>query len=91
MFWQNELLQKLKLKVTKVPNFTYIWFTSDATPNPEPKKFLLPYRLLHQKRDSSKSWPFYDHFWPFFCQLQKYISQKWGSDEHFEVPNLPKS
>lgn len=43
MFWQNELLQKLKLKVTKVPNFTYIWFTSDATPNPEPKKFLLPY------------------------------------------------
>ena len=27
------------------------------------------YRLLHQKRDNPKSWPFYDHFWPFFCQL----------------------
>ena len=29
----------------------------------------LTYRLLHQKRDNPKSWPFYDHFWPFFCQL----------------------
>ena len=27
------------------------------------------YRLLHQNRDNSKCWPFYDDFWPFFCLL----------------------
>jgi hypothetical protein len=46
---------------------------------------------LHQKRDNPKSWSFYNHFWPFFCQLHEYLSQNWGSEEHFEVPNLPKS
>ena len=25
-------------------------------------------------------WPFYNHFWSFFCQLQKNLSQNWGSD-----------
>ena len=32
MFWQNKLLQKLKLKEPKVQHFTYIQFSSDATP-----------------------------------------------------------
>ena len=31
-------------------------------------------------------WPFYDHFWSFFCQLHRYLSQNWGSDIHLELP-----
>ena len=30
---------------------------------------------------------FYNHFWPFFGQLYFYLSQKGGSDGHFEVLN----
>ena len=36
-------------------------------------KFILTpnYRLLHQKRDNPKSWPFYDHCWPFFANYME--------------------
>ena len=27
----------------------------------------------------------------FFCQLPYYLSKNWGSDDHFDVLNLPKS
>ena len=27
----------------------------------------------------------------FFCQLHYYLSKNWGSDDHFDVPNMPKS
>ena len=33
----------------------------------------------------------YDHSWPFFCHMCMYLSQNWGSDGHFEVPNGSKS
>ena len=32
-------------------------------------------------------WPFYDHFWPFFCLMYVHLSQNWGSDGRFEVLN----
>ena len=35
--------------------------------------------------------PFYDHFWPFFCQLHESLSQNWDSDGHFEVLSVSKS
>ena len=35
--------------------------------------------------------PFYDGFCSFFYQLHKYLSQKWGSDSHFEVLSVSKS
>ena len=28
---------------------------------------------------------FYDHFWPFFYQLHRNLSQNWGSYFHFEM------
>ena len=35
--------------------------------------------------NNTDKWLFYDHFWPFFCQLLGNLSQNWGSDGHFEV------
>ena len=32
-------------------------------------------------------WPFYELFWPFFCNMYVHLSQNWGSDGHFEVLN----
>ena len=29
--------------------------------------------------------------WSFFGQLHQYLSQNWASDNHFDVPNMPKS
>ena len=40
---------------------------------------------------TSDKWPFYDHFWPFLCQLYENISQNWGSDGHFEALNKSES
>ena len=34
---------------------------------------------------ANDKWPFYDHFWSFFRQLQKYLSKNWSSNGHFEV------
>ena len=31
-------------------------------------------------------WP----FWVFFCQLHYYLSKNWASNDHFDVPNMPK-
>ena len=36
-------------------------------------------------------WSSWDHFWPFFDQLHEYISQKRGSDSHFEMLSVSKS
>ena len=36
-------------------------------------------------------WPLYDLFWPFFSHMYVYLSQNWGSDGPFEVPNGSKS
>ena len=30
---------------------------------------------LEKKTDNFCVWPFYNHFWPFLCQLPKYLSQ----------------
>ena len=35
-------------------------------------------------------WPFWDHFWSFFCQLHEYFSQNLGFDIHFDVLNVSK-
>ena len=32
----------------------------------------------------------FNHFWPFFCQLHKYVSQNLGADIHFEGLNISK-
>ena len=32
-------------------------------------------------------WPLYNLFWPFFCHMYVKLTQKWGSDGHFEVLN----
>ena len=36
---------------------------------------------------TTHKWPFYDYFWPFFCQF----SQNWGSEGHFKVHSGSKS
>ena len=36
-------------------------------------------------------WSSWDHFWPFFGQLHENISQKRGSDGHFEMLSVSKS
>ena len=32
----------------------------------------------------------YNHFWPFFCQLNINLSQIWGSDGHFEILSVSR-
>ena len=41
--------------------------------------------LANSQKIATDKWPFYDHIWPFFCQLYVYLSQNWDSDGHFEV------
>ena len=36
-------------------------------------------------KQTTQKWPFYDPFWPFFCQPHKNLSKNWDSDGHFEV------
>ena len=36
-------------------------------------------------------WPFFDHFWSFFCLLHENLEQTWGPDGHFEVLSMLKS
>ena len=43
------------------------------------------------KRKFLYKWPLYDLFWPFFCHVCVYLSQKWGSDGHFELLNGSES
>ena len=43
------------------------------------------------KRMFLYKWPLYDLFWPFFCHVCVYLSQKWGSDGHFELLNGSES
>ena len=47
--------------------------------------------IVWVKTNDNNNCPFYNHFWPFFRQLYVYLSQKGGSDGHFEVLNGPKS
>ena len=44
--------------------------------------------MIGNENDKAIIWTFYNHFQSFFHQLHKYISQNWGSDRHFGVPNL---
>ena len=46
--------------------------------------------ILWVKTNDNNNCPFYNHFWPFFRQLYVYLSQKGGSDGHFEVLNGSK-
>ena len=46
--------------------------------------------IVWVKTNDNNNCPFYNHFWPFFCQLYVYLSQKGGSDGHFEVLNGSK-
>ena len=43
--------------------------------------------ILRVKTNDNNNCPFYNHIWPFFRQLYVYLSQKGGSDGHFEVLN----
>ena len=43
-----------------------------------------------RKTNDNNNCQFYHHFWPFFCQLYVYLSQNWGSDSHFGIPNRSK-
>ena len=47
--------------------------------------------LANSQKMATDKWPFYDHFWSFFCQLYIHLSQNWGSNGHFEMLNGPKS
>ena len=38
-----------------------------------------------------QKWPFFDHLWSFFWQLHRYLSQKLGTDGHFEGLNMSKT
>ena len=49
------------------------------------------YSLMQYKGHNSMRWPFYNHFWPFFCQLHEYLLQNLGADSHFEGLNVSKS
>ena len=40
---------------------------------------------------TSDKWTFYNHFWPFLCQLYENLSQNRDSDGHFEVLNKSES
>ena len=53
-------------------------------------KFFSKYHILWVKMNDNNNCPFYNHFWPFFRQLYVYLSQKGGSDGHFEVLNGSK-
>ena len=55
------------------------------------KRLKKHYSLMQYKGHNSMRWPFYNHFWPFFCQLHKYLSQNLGADSHFEGLNVSKS
>ena len=46
--------------------------------------------IVWVKMNNTGKWLFYNHFWPFFCQLYGYLSQNWGSDGHFDVLNGSK-
>ena len=46
---------------------------------------------MRKKTDKYMSWTFYNPLWLFFDQLHKYLSQNGASDDHFDVPNMPKS
>jgi hypothetical protein len=57
----------------------------------KPLPLALQYSLMHKKPELFKSWPFDDPFGLFFCQLHLYLLKNWASDDHFDVPNMPKS
>ena len=73
--------------------------SSEIIPFPEPvneqfnkfSKSLLLLKSVREKNDNFCVWPFYNHFWPLFCQLHKYLSQTLESDGHFEGLNMWKS
>ena len=50
----------------------------------------LKYVNSDSKRMSPHESQLYDHFW-LFCHVYVHLLQNWGSDNHFEVLNMPKS
>ena len=36
-------------------------------------------------------WLLYNRFWPLFCHIYVHLSQNWGSEGQFEMPNRSKS
>ena len=47
--------------------------------------------IVWVKTNDNNNCLFYNHFWPFFCQLYVYLSQKQGSDGHFKMLKESKS
>ena len=45
-------------------------------------------KVCSEKTDNFCVWPFYNHFWPLFCQLHKHLSQNLDSYSHFEGLNI---
>jgi hypothetical protein len=43
---------------------------------------------LDSKETTFEVWPFYDHFWSFFHQLRKYLSQNLDADGHFDAKQV---
>ena len=46
---------------------------------------------MHKKTDKSMTCLFYNPLWSFFGQIHYYLSLNWASDDHSDVPNMPKS
>ena len=81
--WRRKII--VKVEILSLVQVNSIQFSTSQL-----KRVSKTYRILNQKRDSPKSWPFYDHFWLFFHQVNQFLSKKWGWVKHFEVSNLPK-
>ena len=64
--WRRKII--VKVEILSLVQVNSIQFSTSQL-----KRVSKTYRILNQKRDSPKSWPFYDHFWPFFCQLPYFL------------------
>ena len=53
--------------------------------------FVFKCGIVWVKTNDNDNCQFYDHFWPFFCQLYVYLLQNWGSDSHFGMLTGRKS
>ena len=52
-----------------------------------PTRYLPKFGIWYYQKFMTHKWY---HFWPFFCQLHENISQKRGSDSHFEMLSVSK-
>ena len=77
------------MKFLLIKSSRYLWDTLYATPIAVMGSVTVVKTV--RKRMFLYKWPLYDHSWPFFCHMNVYLSQNWGSDGHFEMLNGSKS